>query len=132
MPEFPWVPVPYEKIGLVYLPLCEVEIKSKNGRWIRVGFEVDSGAGMTLMEMDDPTNVNKKKFLTHVRNFDIKIGKDMIKDVPIAFSVKPIEIPLLGRMKIFDYFRVCFDDVKKQTTFRVIRRPRTASHPTLW
>ena len=130
MVEFPWVPVVFKKIGRVYLPLCDVEIKSKYGRWITFNFKVDSSADMTLMQVYDcytlgytlgdckhhfSSNINKEKFRTHVRNFDIRIGDDIAKDVPIAFSVKPIETLLLGRMKIFDNFIVCFDDIKKQT-----------------
>jgi hypothetical protein len=130
---FPWVPIPHEKIGTIYLPLCEIEIQNSYGEWITFVFKVDSGADMTLMEAHDylslgysfdndleidSTSIRDRKFSTIIGNLNMKIGNDVIKSVPVAFSKEPIQTLLLGRFKVFDHFEICFDHVKKRTGIR--------------
>jgi hypothetical protein len=132
MVEFPWIPVPTDS-GINYLPMGEIEIQSRSGDWLTFGFKLDSGADMTLMQEQDCytlgyavkdcvkrnySNANSAGHIGYVRDFNIKIGDNIINGVPIAFSKKPIRVLLLGRKKIFDQLEMCFDGVNKRTILR--------------
>jgi hypothetical protein len=133
MVEFSWIPIEMVEIGTMYMPFCEADIQSKNGQWITFSFKVDSGADMTLMEVDncyslgfdldgckqiDSTSSRDTKFPTFIRKLKMKIGDQILDDVPVAFSTKPIKTLLLGRFKIFEQFEICFDGVNKRTILR--------------
>jgi hypothetical protein len=87
--EFSWIPIEMVEIGTMYMPLCEVDIQTKSGQWITFSFKVDSGADMTLMEVDncyslgfdlngckqiDSTSSRDTKFPTFIRKLKMKIG----------------------------------------------------------
>jgi Aspartyl protease len=72
---------------------------------------VDSGADMTLMEVDncyslgfdlngckqiDSTSSGDTKFPTFIRKLKMKIGDHVLSNVPVAFSTKPIKTLVLG------------------------------------
>jgi gag-polyprotein putative aspartyl protease len=133
MAKFSWLPIPDKRLGTVYFPLCDVEIQNTYGEWETFTFKVDSGADMTLMEennyyslgyhFDDIKeiefgSIHDRKFSTIIGNLNMKIGGHTINNVPVAFSKKPIKTLLLGRLKIFDNFEICFDNTKKQTIIR--------------
>ena len=134
MVEFPWVPVTTEE-GIKYLPLGEIDIQTRMGDWMTFGFKLDSGADMTLMEEQDCctlgytvndckeqqySSVNNDGHTCYVRGFNIRIGDNIIEDVPIAFSKEPIQVLLLGRKRVLDCLEMCFYGVKKRTIFRQI------------
>jgi hypothetical protein len=136
MVKFPWVPLgEHEKIGTIFLPMCDVDIQKKNWEWMKFSLKVDTGADLTTMEACDRyslgfgldgceevngTNITDKKFSTYVDNLKMRIGKQKLEDVPVAFSKKPIKTLLLGRTKILEYFEICFDNKGKQTIFKPI------------
>jgi hypothetical protein len=133
MVEFSWVPIPNEKIGTVYLLLCDIEIQNSYGEWQTFTSKLDTGADMTLMEENDYyslgytfdnnqemnfTTVDNREISRKVGNLNMKIDGHIINEVPVAFSKEPVKTLLLGRLRIFDPFEICFDNIIKQTTIR--------------
>jgi hypothetical protein len=132
--KFPWVPFgEHEKIGTIFLPMCDVDIQNKNGKWMQFSLKIDTGADVTTMELGElyslgfgldgckeaeGTSITDKKFSTYLGNLKMRVGKKILEDVPVAFSKKPIKTSVLGRSKILEYFENCFDYRRKQTIFK--------------
>jgi hypothetical protein len=129
---FEWQLYHDDILGDQYLPVCTIEIKTKDGEWRSEVLKVDSSADTILMDEDDCTvlgykfddcipylyhDVNRTYVKCFIQYFDVRIGGFVINDVPISFSTRPISSSLLGRSKIFDLLDICFDGKNKYTLF---------------
>jgi len=115
-----------------YIPICELEIRKKDKTRVRFVFKVDSGADTILMKESDCRDLgyslancqrlefhtaSDKTIKTRVRTLDMRIAGHVIKNIPVAFSISPIHMLLLGRAKIFETLDICFLHKHKNTIF---------------
>jgi hypothetical protein len=129
---FEWQRRHHKILGDLYIPVAYVEIKTRDGKWGSVVLKVDSSADTILMDENDCSvlgytfdgcreysyyDINRHFVKCFVRNFDIKIGNFIIKDVPISFSIRPIAESLLGCARIFDTLDILFNSTTKHTVF---------------
>lgn len=119
------------------MPICEVEVRKKDGTWMGFIFKIDSGADTTLMNESDCNglgyslancprlefNTSGKVIRTRIRMLDMRISGYVIKNVPVAFSPDPIKTLLLGRAKIFHKLDVYFLHKHKNTIFTALTSP---------
>ena len=117
-----------------YIPICEFEIRKKDGTWVPFIFKIDSGADTILMKESDCYDLGysladcqqlefdtagDRAVRNYVRTLDVKVSGYVIEDVPIAFTANPIKMLLLGRAKIFEIFDICFLHKHNNTIFAV-------------
>jgi predicted aspartyl protease len=133
--RFEWAEMDESILGIkTYWPLCEAEIRKKDGTWIRFIFKIDSGADAILMKEShcyalgysladcqqlEFDTASDKPVRTSIRMLDVKISGYVINDVPVAFSPGPIKTLLLGRAKIFNTLDICFLHKHKNTVLAV-------------
>jgi hypothetical protein len=130
---FEWFDADATILGIkVYWPICELEIRKKDGTWVPFIFKIDSGADMILMKESDCRDLgysladceqaqfdtaSDKAVKTRVRMLDVRISGYVIDKIPIAFSASPIKTLLLGRAKLFETLDICFLHEHKSTVF---------------
>lgn len=112
-------------LGEIKRPVADVYLRTKKGLWIEFHPYIDSGADVAMIplslgkllgfEIDEnkiqqiggirgsvPVMHTKTAMKIGERNFTIHIAWALIEDVP----------PLLGRMDVFDIFKVTFEQYK--------------------
>lgn len=120
--NFAWHQKPSKNFGTIYEPIAEIELQNKNNKnWQRFVFKIDSGAVITLMnagdcallgyKLEDGQHVelgaiNGAPVSAYVHKLNMRVGLDKIEDVRIAFSEKPIQPLLLGRLEVFHFFDI--------------------------
>jgi hypothetical protein len=120
--NFAWLQKSSKNFGTVYEPIAEVELQKKDGKtWQRFVFKIDSGAVITLMnagdcellgyKLEDGQRVtlgaaNGAPVSAYVHKMDMRVGMDEVQDVRVAFSEKPIQPLLLGRLEVFHFFDI--------------------------
>lgn len=124
----------YSRIfGIVYRPIADIEIRSKESEWIAIKPYVDSGADISLF----PRSVGEvllglkiesgKEHLLHgigmqpIKSFvhdgiQMRLGHEAL-EIRAAFAEVDAVPHLLGRMDIFDRFNIAFDCHKRRTCF---------------
>jgi hypothetical protein len=116
----------------LYIPICEVEIRRQDQKWVPFVFKVDTGADTILMNDTDRFDLGysldgsrELKFNTssdrpikaNVLPIDVRFPGHIIEEIPIAFSTTPIKTLLLGRLKLFNVLDVCFLYKSRHTVF---------------
>jgi gag-polyprotein putative aspartyl protease len=130
---FEWFDTDINILGIKrYIPICELEIRKKDGTWVPFIFKIDSGADTILMKESDCRDLgysladceqvefdtaSDKSVKTRVQMLDVRISGYAIEQIPIAFSVSPIKTLLLGRAKLFETLDICFLHEHKNTVF---------------
>lgn len=123
--------------GRILRPVADVEFRSLEGEWIEAHPYIDSGADITLI----PLSLGKllgfeieKENIKELRGIGEGIVSVVIKTVPvrigtvefparIAWSLIEEVSPLLGRLDIFNKFRITFDELEKRIVFEPKEKP---------
>lgn len=126
---FRWKSVKSKKFGCIFLPMAEVEIKSKSGDWKIFYPVIDTGAvvsvfsvydcerlGYTLKEGDPFDLMGGLGGITYpswIHELELKIGHDIFK-ARVAFTEKRHNKQYLGLVDVFDKFNIF---LKNQKTY---------------
>jgi hypothetical protein len=117
-------------IGEIHRPIVTIYLQAKNKTWRGFMLYADSGADITLLPKSACKGlgynlktgkpgyvggITRGKIKVYVHELNTKLGEEIFK-VKIAFSQKEDIPPLLGRTDVFDYFKVCYDNKRKETT----------------
>lgn len=118
--------IEYERVGTRFFPIIDVEIFHKD-KSIATKAYVDSGATYSIFNADlaDILELDYKKgkkyypigigghICAYLNKVTLKI-KDFDIPCEILFSDEfVVKFNLLGRVGLFDRFRICFDDQEK-------------------
>lgn len=115
--------------GLVYRPVAQVHLQSKDGVWYLFYPYVDSGADNSLFPKTDASllklhlyegvhapvmGIGRALMPAYLHRVKIRIGETVL-DSEIAFADSD-EVPrLLGRKGVFERFKITFDEANLQT-----------------
>ena len=131
-PTFAWAPLQSDKFGLQHRAIAMVEIKNPQGDWKIFYPEVDSGAiisvfsesdcrrlGMELKNDDDFVlrGVLGDSCPAYVHRVELKIGNLELRP-RIAFTEGRKHKALLGRLDVFEKFKITFRQRLLQTEFQ--------------
>jgi len=121
-----------EITGVIYRPVADIFVQSKKGKWIELHPYIDSGADITLIplslgeylgfeidksEIKELRGVGGEPVPVMLVTAHLKIGECEL-DARIAWALTEEVPPLLGRLDIFERFRVIFDEKEKKIIFR--------------
>lgn len=120
--------------GLIARPVARVVLVGENNQEIPEIFYVDSGADVTLIPrslgellgftMHDPAEIQEMKGIGEqgvpflVRNVKMRFNENMEFSIRIAWSLIEGVPPLLGRVDIFNMFKITFE--KEQKTIFIL------------
>ncbi len=129
---FEWKPVEGKSaFGNITRPMALLEIKVNDGEWKPFYAEVDSGSPITVFNESDSERLGIElekgrpvtlrgvlggKCLAYVHEVEMRIGKEEIR-AKVAFTEGPNHKQLLGRIDVFDGFRVCLSGKAQRTSF---------------
>lgn len=120
-------------IGEIYRPIVIVYLQAKNKRWVGFTLYADSGADITLLpesaceglgynlKAGEPGyvgGITRGRIQVYVHEITMKLGEEVFR-AKIAFAQTESVPPLLGRTDVFDRFKVCYDNKRKETVFIV-------------
>ena len=128
---FNWKPFESPTFGTIFRPIAYVEVKTQTGEWKIFYPEVDSGSPISVFNKSDCdflgfslsegqpftiSGVLGGSTPAYIHEVDIKIGSEVIP-IKIAFTDGKNHKQLLGRIDVFDKFRICFFNKGSQTSF---------------
>ena len=134
--KFPHRDVPSALFGVVYRPMADVLVRTKDkGDWVSVSMVVDTGADYTIMPkryaplLGINVNVDCIEHKTHgiggsetvylCRDVTVRLGH-WERRIPLGFLDRDDIPPLLGRQDFLETFRVTFE--RHETTFEQPRK----------
>jgi hypothetical protein len=119
--QFDWIPVTERTVlGPIYRPIALIEIKASAGDWKVFYPEVDSGSPITILNESDCARLGLTLANDHpitlggvfggprpafIHSLPMRIGNDVIT-ARVAFTAGPNHKQLLGRVDVFDNFRI--------------------------
>jgi len=121
---------------VVFRPVADIELESKDGEWIRCHPYIDSGADVTLIPLSfgrllglelDKDKIEEiygvgKQGIPVIFYEDIKVKiEKFVFGIKIAWALIEEIPPLLGRIGIFDHFHVNFKQDEKIIEFEWIK-----------
>jgi hypothetical protein len=128
---YDWMPIDSPTFGRIYRPIVLVEVRSRSGEWKSFYLEVDSGAPISVLNksdcvflgyrLDEGTPFALKGVLggstqSYIHQIELKIGNENVI-ARIAFTDGKNHKQLLGRIDVFNKFRICFTDKGSKTSF---------------
>jgi hypothetical protein len=136
MPEviFPWKILTNSSLGNVARPVALVELRANSGEWKSFEMRIDSASPITLLNESDcellgyplkdssddkPTkimSVVSGHWDVHVRTLEMRIGDENLS-ARIGFTLGDDHERLLGRLDVFDVFRISFSGKNLRTSF---------------
>jgi hypothetical protein len=129
--SFPWKLVDSSSLGNILRPIALVECRAQSGEWKTFYPEVDSGSPISVFNASDCellgymldngrpfklTGVFGDSRRAYIHDIETKIGEDVTTS-RIAFTEGENHKQLLGRIDIFDKFRICLRGKVSQTSF---------------
>lgn len=134
MPVFDWHFRQTKYFGIRWFPIARVHLQDCNGVYQPIALQIDSGAVISLIPRSladylglplysgqrvEMTSVGGGTTIAYVHSIATKF-----EDTPlvIRFAIADSEnVPsLLGRLDVFDHFRIAFDPALKQTAIAAI------------
>jgi hypothetical protein len=130
MSVYPWRKRETRHFGAMYRPSVDLQLLAKDGKWLTLQCELDSGAVITLLPRSiagvlginlvdgraiELSSVGGQKITAHVHSVQAKIGLFDHISVPVAIADSDDVPHLLGWLGIFDTYRVDFDPVAQTT-----------------
>ncbi|MFB2922526.1 MULTISPECIES: hypothetical protein [Aerosakkonema] len=124
---------PYQRLNGILQPVVAIGIKLETG-WQRVDCYVDSGAAYSVFQAEIADKVGFDYRTGNRINLQVGTGSLMpiyLHDLevqlgterficPVGFSANlGVKFNVLGKMGIFDRFRVCFQEAQAVLTFEV-------------
>ena len=125
----------YKLIQGRWSPMISAGLRVKQG-WLPVELYVDSGAAYTIVraKVADDAGFDYEKgrrvfvqvgdgalIPVFLHNLSIQIGAKRF-DAEIGFSAKlGVPFNLLGRVGVFEHFRICFHEKRRAVTFQPLR-----------
>jgi len=118
-------------VGEIHRPVATVYLRSKDGRWVGFTLYADAGADITLLPKSaceglgyvleagkegHVGGITQGRIKVYVHEIGMKLGEKTFK-AKIAFADTDMVPPLLGRTDVFDHFKVCYDNRRKETVF---------------
>ncbi|MDG6926291.1 MAG: hypothetical protein JRN09_07020 [Nitrososphaerota archaeon] len=136
MPEviFPWRKIQNSNVGNVARPVALIELRANTGEWKSFEMRIDSASPITLLNQSDceelgyPLKDSKEDkpiqihsvvlghWDAHIRKLDMRIGEETIS-ARVGFTVGGDHERLLGRLDVFDNFRITFSGKNLRTSF---------------
>jgi hypothetical protein len=126
---------PYKLLGGRWSPLISAGIQWRE-KWQPVEFYVDSGATYTILRARIAADAGldfasgRKVFAqvgdgslipVYLHDLRIQIGGTQIR-APVGFSEKlGVAFNLLGRLGVFEHFRICFHEKQKTVSFLPVK-----------
>lgn len=113
-----------------YLPMIPIKIKGSD--WVEFQAFVDSGAGFSVFKMSAAEILgldiekSKREFVkigdgSFIEVFSFKLPVDIADkefEAKVGFSRGlGVGFHIIGRLDIFDNFKVCFDEIEKSVEF---------------
>ena len=126
------MPIESPTFGTIYRPIAYVEVKSTSEEWKIFYPEVDSGAPLSVFNKSDCellgyrlkegkyfhiSSVIGSSIPAYIHEVEMKVGKEIIIPVKVAFTDGLNHKQLLGRINIFDTFQVLFRGKILETSF---------------
>ncbi|MBI2675584.1 MAG: hypothetical protein HYX24_03940 [Candidatus Aenigmarchaeota archaeon] len=117
--------------GNIFRPIADIELKSKTGEWIECHPYIDSGADISLI----PISLGKllgfevsREKIQELRGIGEGVVPVIIVTVPVKIGSHEISariacalieevVPLLGRLDLFDKFRIVFEENDRKIIF---------------
>jgi hypothetical protein len=124
------MPINSPAFGRIYRPVVLVEVKSRSGEWKPFYPEVDSGALISVFNKSDCaflgyilnegtpftlTGVLGGSTQSYIHQIELRIGNEIVIS-RIAFTDGKNHKQLLGRIDVFNKFRICFIGKGSQTS----------------
>ena len=118
-------------VGEIHRPVATISMRSKDRRWVSFMLYADSGADITLLpksaceglgylladgKKGHVGGIAQGRIRVYIHEIDMKLGEETFK-AKVAFADTDAVPPLLGRTDIFDRFKVCYDNKRKETVF---------------
>lgn len=129
---FPWRQEYSRLVGVIYRPVVEVLLRSREGEWVSVEAYVDSGADMTLfpkyigedllgLEVEGgvsirPMGIARQTLNSWIHSVPVRLGDEGF-EARVAFAETNSVPSLIGRTDLFDRFTVVFDRKERETCF---------------
>ena len=119
--EYPWNNEENPNLGNIPKPIAEVGIKNSSGEWIRYILKIDSGASVTILSFSDCSDLGYRyedgeetylgpltgpQVKGRIHKLDLKLGGEILENVPIVFAERKLNDLLLGRKEIFTVFDI--------------------------
>ena len=117
--------------GIIYRPTARAYLQSKKSKWFAFRVYIDSGADISLFTKGDSNilelnlyegeyrpiiGIGKILIPAYIHKVKMKIG-DTVLNVDVSFADSD-EVPrLLGRINIFKYFKITFNESNLETIF---------------
>ncbi len=135
MIEFPFVTKPSIRYGTLYIPIAKISVQTTQG-FEAVSFLIDSGADLTVISYDlgrragwtisEEDTILQLAGITGESSFvereiGMIIGAHRFR-CRVAWAQDPNVTDVLGRLNIFDFFNIEFQQSKRRTLFRAARR----------
>jgi len=120
-------------VGEIYRPVATVYLQSSDGRWVGFTVYADSGADITLLPRSaceglgydlrtgkegHVGEITRGRIRVYVHEINMKLGEETFR-AKVAFADTENVPPLLGRADVFDHFRACYDNRRKETVFTI-------------
>ena len=118
-------------IGDIHRPVVTVHLQSRDGRWVGFTLYADSGADITLLpksacdglgfvleagEEGHVGGITQGRIRVYVHEINMKLGEEVFA-AKVAFADTDTVPPLLGRTDVFDRFKVCYANKRRETSF---------------
>ena len=124
-------------VGEIFRPVANLYFRSaKEGSWIEVESYIDSGADITLIpfslgkllgfkiekdRIKELSGIGEGKISVIIKKVPLRLG-DVELSVRAAWALIE-EVPtLLGRLDVFDRFKITFDEKKRKIFFDLDKR----------
>lgn len=137
MLEFEYRKERSELVGEILRPVADLKFKStKEDSWIEVEAYIDSGADITLIPLSlgkllgfefgkdnikELSGISEGKISVIIKKVPLRLG-DIELNIRVAWALIE-EVPaLLGRLDVFDRFRIIFDEKKKKIFFNLNKK----------
>src|SRR5262249_23171892 len=129
MSIFSWRKRATKHFGEVWFATADLHLLARDGKWVRVPCQIDSGAVVTLLPASilgvlggnpsegmpiEVTSVGGKSTPVTLYRLNARVGNHPLINLPVTFGCHD-EVPsLLGWQGVFDVLSVSFDPVARQ------------------